>query len=109
MVQRLLLILGIVPIVLLFFLNVEETLQDNNGNNTTPVASSSLRSTPLASGRVVGGSDSEDISRHSLQLWFVSLDVFMNQLSVGFSSPLFGMYMLGTSLSWFFADMLHCE
>ncbi len=81
--RRLLLIGGAVPIPLLFCLNVEETYDPSVSTAT--------------------------VSQHSIQQWRLSLDVFRNQLSVGFSSPSFGMYLLGTSMSWFFADILHCE
>ena len=39
--------------------------------------------------------------------WFVSLTLFKNELSVGFHSPTLRSYFIGSSLSWFFSDILH--
>jgi len=39
--------------------------------------------------------------------WTISLELFINELSVGFGSPTMRSYMISTSLSWFFSDILH--
>ena len=39
--------------------------------------------------------------------WFVSLTLFTNELSVGFHSPILRSYFIGSSISWFFSDILH--
>lgn len=39
--------------------------------------------------------------------WLISLELFMNEINVGFKNPIMRTYMIATSLSWFFSDILH--
>lgn len=39
----------------------------------------------------------------------VALSLFANEMKSGFKTSLLRDYLLGTSASWFFSDILHCE
>ena len=82
---RIVLAIGALPAALLMLMDVEETMVERSAT--------------------AGQSD------HTMGCakWPISLDTFMNELSVVFSSPSMRSYMISTSLSWFFSDILHCE
>ena len=83
---RIVLAIGAVPAALLIFMDVEETMALERTNSIQPEQSSSAGCAKLP----------------------VSLELFLNELSVVFSSPSMRSYLVSTSLSWFFSDILHC-
>lgn len=83
---RIVLAIGAVPAALLMFMDVEETLVERTNSSIQP--------------------DQTSVGCAKLP---ISLELFLNELSVVFSSPSMRSYMVSTSFSWFFSDILHCK
>jgi len=83
---RIVLAIGAVPAALLMFMDVEETMVERSSSSIQP-----------------------DQSSAGCAKLPISLELFLNELSVVFSSPSMRSYMVSTSMSWFFSDILHCK
>lgn len=76
---RIILAIGAIPVPLLMITDYEETLVPSKQYDFSTACSN----------------------------WYVSLTLFKNELSVGYHSPILRSYFIGSSISWFFSDILH--
>lgn len=90
---RIVLAIGAVPAALLLFMDVEETMAPQPQQQQQQHA-------------LIQNNAPDPLSGGCAKLP-VSLELFLNELSVVFSSPSMRSYMISTSLSWFFSDILH--
>lgn len=105
MIWRIVVAIGVAPALVLIAMGIDETKSSNN--LVSPAIS------PKAPPTRMSDTDSEQDLFETTSLfeinWIESFQTIQSEMSIAMKLPMLRTYLIGTSLSWFFSDMVQCE